>query len=98
MLGSFTTLHRAAVGDARGTTRTLNREAIYDYQYAAASRDYGVTVWMDVRDATDCPKVDAYRQSLIDQAPIAAPSPLTDCPPGFGNGDIYSGSFSDPTP
>ncbi|MEP6660629.1 MAG: sialidase family protein, partial [Acidimicrobiales bacterium] len=29
-LGSFTTLHRAAIGDARGTTRTLNREAIYD--------------------------------------------------------------------
>jgi len=98
VLGSFTTLHRAAVGDARGTTRTLNREAIYDYQYAAASRDYGAVVWMDARDATDCPKVDAYRQSLIDQAPIAAPSPLTDCPPGFGNGDIYSGSFADPTP
>jgi hypothetical protein len=98
VLGSFITLHRAAVGDARGTTRTLNREAIYDYQYAAASRDYGVTVWMDVRDATDCPAVDAYRQSLIDGAPIAAPSPLTDCPPGFGSADIYSGSFSDPTP
>ena len=98
VLGSFTTLHRAAVGDARGTTRTLNREAIYDYQYAAASRGYGVTVWMDVRDATNCPAVDAYRQSLIDQAPIAAPSPLTDCPPDFGNEDIYSGSFADPTP
>jgi hypothetical protein len=97
-LGSFTTLHRAAVGDARGTTRTLNREAIYDYQYAAASRDYGAVIWMDARDATDCPAVDAYRQSLIDQSPIAAPSPLTHCPPGFGNGDIYSGSFPDPTP
>jgi hypothetical protein len=98
VLGSFTTLHRAAVGDARGTTRTLNREAIYDYQYAAASRDYGATVWMDVRNAADCPAVDAFRQSLIDGSPIAAPSPLTDCPPGFGNGDIYSGSFTDPTP
>ena len=98
VLGSFTTLHRAAVGDARGTTRTLNREAIYDYQYAAASRDYGVTVWMDARNAADCPAVDAYRQSLIDGTPIAAPSPLTACPPGFGNGDIYSGSFPDPTP
>jgi hypothetical protein len=98
VVGSFTTLHRAEVGDARGTTRTLNREAIYDYQYAAASRDNGVTVWMDARNAADCPAVDAYRQSLIDQSPIAAPSPLTDCPPEFGNGDIYSGSFSDPTP
>jgi hypothetical protein len=97
-LGSFTTLHRAAAGDARGTTRTLNRELIYDYQYAAASRNYGAVVWMDARDATDCPAVDAYRQSLIDASPIAAPSQLTDCPPGCGNGDIYSGSFPDPTP
>ena len=97
-VGSFTTLHRAAVGDARGTTRTLNRELIYDYQYAAASRTYGAVVWMDARDATDCPAVDAYRQSLIDGSPIAAPSPLTDCPPDFGNLDIYSGSFTDPTP
>jgi hypothetical protein len=98
VLGSFITLHRGAVGDARGTTRTLNRELIYDYQYAAASRDYGVVVWMDARDATDCPAVDAYRQSLIDGSPIAAPSPLTDCPSDFGNLDIYSGSFTDPTP
>jgi hypothetical protein len=97
-VGTFTTLHRAMVGDARGTTRTLNRELIYDYQYAAASRDYGATVWMDARDATDCPAVDAYRQSLIDRSPITAPSPLTDCPPDFGNLDIYSGSFPDPTP
>ena len=97
-LGGFTTLHRGVVGDARGSTRTLNREAIYDYQYAAASRDYGAVIWMDARDATDCPAVDAYRQSLIDGSPITAPSPLTDCPPDFGNLDIYSGSFLDPTP
>jgi hypothetical protein len=98
VLGGFTTLHRSAVGDARGTTRTLNRESIYDYQYAVASRDYGAVVWMDARDASVCPAVNAYRQSLIDGSPIAAPSPLTDCPPGFGNLDIYSGSYLDPTP
>ena len=97
-LGTFTTLHRAATGDARGTTRTLNREAIYDYQYAAASRDYAAVVWMDARNATSCPAVNAYRQSLISGSPIAAPSPLTDCPSMFGNLDIYSGAFSDPTP
>jgi hypothetical protein len=97
-LGNFITLHRGAVGDARGSTRTLNRELIYDYQYAAAARDYGVVIWMDARDATVCDAVDAYRQSLIDGSPIPAPSPLTDCPPGFGNLDIYSGSFLDPTP
>jgi hypothetical protein len=97
-LGSFTTLHRGAVGDARGSTRTLNRELIYDYQYAAAARDYGAVVWIDARDATVCPAVNAYRQSLIDGSPIPAPSPLTDCPPDFGNLDIFSGSYLDPTP
>jgi hypothetical protein len=98
VLGAFTTLHRAAVGDARGTTRTLNRELIYDYQYAVASRDYGAVIWMDARDAAVCPAVNAYRQSLIDGTPITAPSPLTDCPPTFGNLDNYSGSYLDPTP
>jgi hypothetical protein len=98
VLGAFTTLHRAAVGDARGTTRTLNRELIYDYQYAVASRDYGAVIWMDARDATVCPAVNAYRQSLIDGNPITAPAPLTDCPPTFGNLDNYSGSYLDPTP
>jgi hypothetical protein len=97
-LGSFTTLHRAAVGDARGSTRTLNRELIYDYQFAAASRTYGAVVWIDPRDATVCPAVNAYRQSLIDRNPITPPSPLTDCPPDFGNLDIFSGSYLDPTP
>jgi hypothetical protein len=97
-VGGFTTLHRGAVGDARGSTRTLNRELIYDYQFAAATRSYGAVVWIDARDATVCPAVNAYRQSLIDGSPITPPSPLTDCPPHFGNLDIFSGSYLDPTP
>ena len=97
-LSFWSTLHRGAVGDARGTTRTLNREAVYDYNYAAATRTYGAAVWMDVRDAASCPAVNAYRQSLIDGSPITAPAPLTDCPPQFGNNDIYSGTYLDPTP
>jgi hypothetical protein len=97
-LSFWSTLHRGAVGDARGTTRTLNREAVYDYNYAAATRTYGAAVWMDVRDAASCPAVNAYRQSLIDGSPITAPAPLTDCPPQFGNNDIYGGTYLDPTP
>jgi hypothetical protein len=97
-VGAWSTLHRAALGDARGTTRTLNREAVYDYNYAAATRTYGAALWMDVRDAADCPAVDAYRQSLIAGAPIPAPAPLTDCPAQFGNNDIYGGTYLDPTP
>jgi hypothetical protein len=97
-VGAFATLHRAAIGDARGTTRTLNREAVYDYNYAAATRTYGAAVWMDVRNAASCDAVNAYRQSLIDGTPIAAPAPLRDCPAQFGNNDIYGGTYSDPTP
>jgi hypothetical protein len=97
-VGPWSTLRRAAVGDARGTTRTLNREAVYDYNYAAATRTYGAVVWMDVRDAASCDAVNAYRQSLINGTPIAAPAPLTDCPAQFGNNDIYGGTYSDPTP
>jgi hypothetical protein len=77
----------------RGTTRTLNREAVYDYNFAAATRSYGAAVRMDVRNAVSCPAVNAYRQSLIDGTPIAPPSPLTDCPAQFGNEDIFAGVF-----
>ena len=97
-LSGWSTLHRGAVGDARGTTRTLNREAVYDYNYAAATRTYGAAVWMDVRNAASCDAVNAYRQSLIDGTPITPPAPLTDCPAQFGNNDIYGGTYLDPTP
>jgi hypothetical protein len=95
---AWSTLHRGAVGDARGTTRTLNREAVYDYNFAAATRTYGAAVWMDVRNAASCPAVNAYRQSLIDGNPITPPSPITDCPAQFGNEDIFGGVYADPTP
>jgi hypothetical protein len=97
-LSAWSTLHRGTVGDARGTTRTLNREAVYDYNFAAATRTYGAAVWMDVRNAASCPAVNAYRQSLIAGNPIARPAPLTDCPPQFGNEDIFGGVYPDPTP
>src|SRR4029078_11802517 len=84
-LGAFTTLQRSAVGDARGAPPTLHRESISHYPYARDSRDYGVTVWMDARNAADCPAVDSYRQSLIDGLPIAPPPPLIACPAQFAN-------------
>ena len=98
-LGAFATLHRAAIGDARGTTRTLNREAIYDYQYAAAAprlrsrRLDGRPRRGGVPRGGRLPTVPHQRQP---RSP--PPSPLTDCPATFGNLDIYSGSFVDPTP
>jgi hypothetical protein len=66
-------LHPATIGDPRGTTRILNHEAVYDYNYAAATREYGPAFWMDVRNAAVCPAVNAYRQSLL--SPTALPHP-----------------------
>ena len=60
-------------------------------------------MWVDSRNAAVCPAINAYRQSLVDGAPIAAPAPNQDCPDSpatgsfFGNTDIFGGSYADPT-
>jgi len=62
-------VHQGAAGDARGSSQNnLAAEFLGDYVYAAASRDYGTAVWNDVRRASDCPEVDAFRQELHDIA------------------------------
>ncbi len=88
--GSLTEVNRGLSGDARGSSaNALSAEFLGDYNYAVASNSFGVTVWNDVRNATDCPAVDAYRQSLANGAPIAKPSPCQTPPSAFGNSDIY---------
>jgi hypothetical protein len=97
--GAFSELHRGATGDPRGSSQNnLAGEFLGDYVYAAATRSYGAAVWNDTRDAADCPAIDAYRQSLVDGSPITAPAPEQDCPATWGNSDIRSGSYTDPTP
>ena len=87
---SWTTLLRGAVGDARGSSaNALTSEFLGDYNYAVATRDFAVLVWNDVRNAASCPSIDAYRQSLVTGTPIASPTPASDCPPTFGNSDIF---------
>jgi hypothetical protein len=92
------TLFDGPIGDARGASaNSLTGEFLGDYNYAAATRDFGVGIYVDVRNAADCPAVDAYRQSLA-STPIAKPAPQQDCPATFGNSDIFGGFYADPTP
>jgi hypothetical protein len=97
--GAFAELHRGAVGDPRGSSQNgLTAEFLGDYVYAVATRTYGAAVWNDTRNAADCPAIDAYRQAIEDGQNPTPPAPNADCPPTFGNSDIYGGSYPDPTP
>jgi hypothetical protein len=102
---SFATVHRGAVGDARGSsTNSLAAEFLGDYNYAFATNEFAVAVWNDVRDAADCPAIDAYRQANVNfltgqsQTAPTKPAPNIVCPPTFGNTDIYAAAITDPTP
>jgi hypothetical protein len=98
--GSFSELNRGTAGDPRGSSQNnLQAGFLGDYVYAAATRTYGTAVWNDVRNAADCPAMDAWRSFLrTGGAPVPKPAPQSDCPATFGNTDIFGGSFLDPTP
>ena len=98
-LTGWADLNRGAIGDNRGASANgLSTEFLGDYNYAVATNDFGAAVWTDVRDATVCPAINAFRQSLVDGAPIARPRPQVDCGPQYGNTDIFGGTYADPTP
>ena len=97
--GAFSELHRSPAGDPRGSSaNALTDEFIGDYVYATATRTYGAAVWNDTRNAADCPAIDSYRMDLQEGMTPVAPAPEQDCPPTFGNSDIFGGSYPDPTP
>jgi hypothetical protein len=99
-IGTWLDVHRGTIGDARGSSaNSLTAEFLGDYNNAAATNDFVVGVWNDVRNAADCPPVDAYRQNLVNgTTPNPKPAPNNDCPATFGNTDIWGGHFDDPTP
>ena len=99
MPGAFSTLHRGAVGDPRGSSaNSLVAEFLGDYVYAIATNTYGAGVWNDVRNAAVCPAIDAYRLSVQIGGSVPTPAPQQNCPATFGNSDIFGGSYADPTP
>ncbi|MGI8801162.1 MAG: sialidase family protein [Solirubrobacteraceae bacterium] len=93
--GAFGDLYRGPTGDARGSSQNgLTAGFLGDYNYIAATPTTAVATFNDVRNATDCPAIDVYRQKLITgTTPNPRPAPNTDCPAAFGNSDIYGGSF-----
>jgi len=98
-IGAFTRLGESAAGDARGSSQNdLTGEFLGDYVYSAATRTYGSGVWNDVRNAADCPAIDAWRMSLRTGTSVPTPAPQQDCPSTFGNSDIFGATFADPTP
>jgi len=104
-IAAWTDVHRAQPGDARGSSaNALTGEFLGDYDYAFATNDFVVAVWNDARFAADCPKIDAYRQQVVDGTAAGTstdptrPAPNNDCLSTFGNTDIWGGSYSDPTP
>jgi hypothetical protein len=92
--GAFVTASSGPTGDARGTSqgRILYNEFLGDYVYAIATNSYGAGTWTDVRRTADCPAMDTWRQASFDAGHqvFPAPWPLGDCPPAFGNNDIFS--------
>jgi hypothetical protein len=96
-VGAFVDVNRGAEGDPRGSSQN-NRvmEFLGDYVYAIATDTYGAAVWNDVRDAADCPAMDAFRESFQTGGSVPPPVVQVDCPPTFGNSDIRSGSYLTP--
>ena len=91
-VGPYVPVHRGTPGDPRGSScDCLGEEFLGDYIYAAATDTYAIAIWSDVRNAADCPAVDALRALPVEPPDSEKPAVMAgDCPPTFGNSDIYS--------
>ncbi len=99
-LGATTTLYRGAIDDSRASSSNgLIDGFLGDYNSVAATDDGWIALFNDARDAAVCTAIDTFRQETVDGVKGAeAPAPGTECPPTFGNTDIWSANGADPTP
>jgi hypothetical protein len=92
--GAWNVVYDGPLGDLRSSFpgHRFREERVGDYVYAAASRTYGVGLWIDVRNAAVCPAIQQWRAASLAQGSIVlpAPWPLTDCPATWGNMDVWS--------
>jgi hypothetical protein len=92
-------LHRSVESDPRGSSFN-GRVVAYlgEYIYAAATNTHGIAVWNDTRNAAHCPAVDIWRGLVVETLDTSdAPAPGMDCPPTFGNSDIFGATLLDPS-
>jgi hypothetical protein len=76
----------------------MDHEYLGHYQGAAATRDRGILLWTDIRNAERCPAMEQWWLALAHDEEAERPAPDADCPPTFGNSDIYGVAVADPTP
>jgi len=92
--GAWITEYNGPLGDLRSSFpgHRLREERVGDYVYAAASRDYGVGLWIDLRNAAACDAVQDWRADSLDagEPVIPAPWPVADCPATWGNMDVWA--------
>jgi hypothetical protein len=92
--GAWSTEYDGPLADLRSSFpgHRFREERVGDYVYAAATRDYGVGLWIDVRNTEVCQAIQDWRAaSLAAGHPvIPAPWPLTDCPATWGNMDVWA--------
>ncbi|MCZ0985156.1 sialidase family protein [Streptomyces diastatochromogenes] len=92
--GRWTTVYNGPVADLRAgyPGHRLREERIGDYVYAAASRTYGVGVWIDMGNAAVCRPIQDWRGKSLaaGESVFPAPWPLADCPATFGNTNVWA--------